>query len=125
MELIPNVVIKNSLAKHATYHNLITDLSSKIMISIPKLETLRMDPELTKLVSNSVENSIKNKDSDKFDKDAIVLQIINKLFDLTPEESSQIENQIEFLKNNKQIKKTSIAKQALKFSLDWVARKFL
>ena len=125
MEIIANVKLKNSLSKHTTYHNLITDLSSKILISIPKLETLKMDPELTKLVYNSVHNSISNKDSDKFDEDEIVLQIVNKLFNLTPEESDQVRSQIEFLKNNKQIKKTAISKQALKFAIGWINKKFL
>ena len=125
MEIIPHVKLKNNSNSHTIYLNLITDITAKIIIMIPQIEKLRNDVELTKLISNCVENSILSKDNDSLDKDEIVLQIIDKIFNLSELEKDQIKSQIIFLKNNKQIKKTSVIKQISKFSINWITKKIL
>ena len=96
MEIIPHVKLKNNLNSLTIYLNLITDITAKIIIMIPQIEKLRNDVELTKLISNCVENSILSKDNDSLDKDEIVLQIIDKIFNLSELEKDQIKSQIIF-----------------------------
>ena len=125
MEVVPNVKLKNSLNIHTVYLNLITDITAKILVMIPQIEKLRLDTELTKLISNCVENSVSSKDKNNLDIDEIVLQIIHKIFNLSDVESDQIRSQITFLKNNKQIKKASVIKTISKFTIAWVGKKIL
>ena len=125
MEVVPNVKLKNTLNTHTVYLNLITDITAKILVMIPQIEKLRLDPELCKLVYNCCENSLSSKDKANLDLDIVVLQIMDKIFNLSELESDQVKTQITFLKNNKQIKKTSVIKQIAKFSIAWISKKVL
>ena len=100
---IPPIVLKNSLQTHGIFeilHQKIVDELKKI----PNVLSLKLNSEMTALVSTLVENSV-TKDH-KVDKKKLVLQILTTVFSLLPAEVLQIGHQIEFLLDNKLIKKT-------------------
>ena len=61
------VTIKNTLQKHTKFYNLIDDITKKITTEIKCLEKLKLDPELTLLVCDLIENSISK--GNKYDVD--------------------------------------------------------
>lgn len=66
----------------------------------------RMNNEFLLLVCNLVEHMV-NKKKFKIDKKALVIDVLNAIFSLNPAEKTTAENNIEFLWNNKNIKKVS------------------
>ena len=63
-----------------------------------------MNPELSLLVCNIIENSISNNGkTHKIDKKQLAVEILSVPFNLTPNEINQIKDQIEFLYNNNKI----------------------
>ena len=76
---------------------------------IPNYETLKLDVELTLFLCNLCENIIADKGLKKFDKKAFVINLIKDLFsELSEEEIALYDGQIEFLWNNKRIKRVSL-----------------
>ena len=103
--LIPFVPIKNSIKKHILFFQSLEKISSSIISSIPQVEHLRLDPELTLAISTIVENVIPKKS--EIDKKALVVQILDKIFTLTDDEKTLIGSQIDYDYNNNKIIKIS------------------
>lgn len=125
MEVIPFVGLKNSLAQHSVFHTVVLQIVEKVKDLLPEIEKLRLDPELTKLICTAVKNLLSPKQEKEFDERELVVAVINRLFVLTDTELEQVRTQIEFLYNNKQIKRISILKKIRKEFLAWFSRKFL
>ena len=104
---IPDIYLKHSLDKHNVYYNLLKIISDKI-IAIPEFQKLKTETELVKLVSNLVENSVPK--GQKIDKKQLVIEIFQRVFNLNVVEQEILKNTIEFLFNNKLIKKISYKK---------------
>jgi hypothetical protein len=81
----------------------------KIRTEIPDIDELKLDVEVTKMVCNLVEDIIKKGNPFGIEKQALVLEILTKQFDLTAEEQHQVNQQITFLFDNGQIKKSKTA----------------
>ena len=99
---IPPIVLKNSLQTHGIFeilHQKIVDELKKI----PNVLSLKLNSEITALVSTLVENTVSK--HYKIDKKKLVLQILTTVFTLSAPEVLQIGHQIEFLLDNKLIKK--------------------
>jgi hypothetical protein len=99
---IPPIVLKHSLQTHGIFellHQKIVDELKKI----PNLLSLKLNSEMTALVSTLVENTV-NKDH-KIDKKKLVTQILTTAFLLSAQEILQVGHQIEFVLDNKLIKK--------------------
>ena len=65
-----------------------------------------MNPELTLLVCNIIENSISNNGTThKIDKKQLAVEILTVTFNLTAVEITQVKDQIDFLYNNGKIVK--------------------
>jgi len=106
---IPQLNLKHSINKHVQYHGILRGIVQKLDAEIPNIEELKLNPEVTKLVTNLVEDIIKKGNPFGIDKQQLVLEILTKQFNLTPEEQHQINQQITFLFDNGQIKKSKKA----------------
>jgi hypothetical protein len=103
---IPQLNLKHSINKHVQYHGIVRGIVQKIEDEIPELQNLKLNPEITKLVCNLVEEIIKKGNPFDIDKQQLVLEILTKQFNLTDDEKYQINQQITFLFDNGQNKKS-------------------
>ena len=106
---IPQLNLKHSIHKHVTYNGILRGIVQKLEAEIPELQDLKLNPEITKLVCSLVEDIIKKGNPFGIDKQSLVLEILIKQFDLTAEEQHQVNQQITFLFDNGQIKKSKKA----------------
>jgi len=106
---IPQLNLKHSIHKHVTYNGILRGIVQKLEAEIPELQDLKLNVEITKLVCSLVEDIIKKGNPFGIEKQTLVLEVLTKLFDLTPEEQYQINQQITFLFDNGQIKKSKKA----------------
>ena len=124
-DYIVDVPYDRSLEKHNIFNVLKSGIIDKIN-KIPDFQKLRMHPELTSLVCNIVENSIKNNSKNhKIDKKQLVLEILSAPFSLNINEMQYIKDQIDYLYTNKRIKALPILKVMLKSIDGWLQRKLL
>ena len=119
------ITIKNSLEKHTLYYNLLDDIIKKLSTEIKSIDKLRLDPELSLLICNLVENSIKTGNKNKIDKKQLVIQILAQLFNLNDSEQVIISQQIDFLIANNKIKKVKMIKNAKNFLSALLVKKLL
>jgi hypothetical protein len=102
---------------------------SKVVVekiqSIPRFnEELRNDLELILHICTIVENEFTQNKGKTIDKKKIVVDIVTKIFQLKPDEVTQLERHIEFLHSNGQIKKIPYyEKIALQLGA-WCLRRF-
>ena len=113
---IPQLNLKHSIHKHVTYKGIVLGIVEKIRTEIPDIDELKLDVEITKLVCNLVEDIIKKGNPFGIEKQALVLEILTKQFNLTAEEQHQVNQQITFLFDNGQIKKSKKAWLSLFFT---------
>ena len=113
---IPQLNLKHSIQKHVTYKGIVLGIVEKIRTEIPDIDELKLDVEITKLVCNLVEDIIKKGNPFGIEKQALVLEILTKQFNLTAEEQHQVNQQITFLFDNGQIKKSKKAWLSLFFT---------
>ena len=106
---IPQLNLKHSINKHVQYHGIVRWIVQKLEDEIPELQNLKLNPEITKLVCNLVEEIIKKGNPFDIDKQQLVLEILTKQFNLTDDEKYQINQQITFLFDNGQIKRSKKA----------------
>lgn len=125
MEIIPDVCLKNNLEKHFVFNNTVASLHEKLN-TIHDISKLRLDPELTLLVCNLVENTVGDNDKMKLDKKELVVLILAKVFpDMTDAEKESVKTQIQFLFNNGKIKKVKTSKKVWYYFKEWIKRRFL
>jgi hypothetical protein len=103
--------LKHNLLQESLINKIKNIVKEKIGdINLPKF---RMDPQLTLLVCELIINLGDElgltKDVNKND---LSLEILTSLYSLNPQEQQQIKQQIEFLSNNKQIKKVKLRKKS-------------
>ena len=67
------------------------------------------------MICNIVENSIHKGNKNKIDKKQLVCDCIQQLFCLQPQEIEAVKNQIDYLFNNKLIKKIPFLTKSYKF----------
>ena len=116
------VQFKNSLSKVCK----VADVSKAIVEQIKEknlnLNDLRFDLELTTYICNIIENEIAELEKDE--KIKIVQNIISQLYVLSDPDKSIIQSQIEYLVNNKKIKKIKTSKWVWKSTKNWFVKKF-
>ena len=116
------VPLKNSLALIVKKGNIIDTIVSQI-VEIPEFSSLKGDLEIAKYVCNIVEHLVSKKSG--IDKQDIVVQALTKVFNLNYEEQAVLRTTIQFLWDNKQIKKVGNIKIAMSSIGSWVTKKFL
>ena len=125
--LVPNVTdkitVKNSLFDDIKKSKIIETITKEIQ-KIPEHSKYRNDIELIKFSVNLAENMITEKKAGILKKE-IVSTVFQKLFNLNPTEIKSLSDTIEFLKNNKKIKKISVYKRLLKPFGKYILKKLL
>ena len=114
---LPNVQLKNSALSFVLENTLLKSIVDKIKL-IPQFDQLKNDIEITEHVCNLVENAITNnsKSSNPIDKKQLVIKIMTSLFNLNTEAEKKIVNQqIDYLINNKMIQKIPVLTKVLKY----------
>ena len=101
---IPALNLKHSIQKHVQYNGILRGVCHKLETEIPELQSLKLSPELTKLVANTIEAIVEKGNPFDIDKQQLVVEILTKEFLLSPDEQAQINQQINFLFDNGQIK---------------------
>ena len=122
-ELLPlGVLLKNKLKSHVKTQE-IFDKIFEIVSSISSVDTLKHHPEIELLTCTLVEYFIpKNKDN--VNKKELVVQILDKLFSLSDEETELLNKRIQFLYDNNLIKKVPLYKYVLLFTKDYLINIF-
>jgi len=69
---------------------------------------MKLHPQLVKLVCTIVENSINNNKKKKIDKKALVIEVLSEVFTLNANDKEVLSKDIDFLIDNKLIKKKTI-----------------
>jgi hypothetical protein len=119
-QIFPNVDLKNSLKTHFDKETLINKITSLIGF-IPNYQSLKLNVELTKLVSNIIEDELKN---DKVtNKNDLLVTVLTKVFNLSGDDINVLNQQLVFLKDNKQITGIPISKKYIKSATRWITRK--
>ncbi len=119
-EIFPNIDLKNSLKIHFDKETLINKITSLIGF-IPNYQSLKLDIELTKLVINIIEDELKNdKTTNKND---LLTTVLGRIFNLNGDELKVLNQQLEFLKNNKHIKGIPLSKKYIKSATRWITRR--
>ena len=122
-DYIVDIPFVNFLEKSNIY-NCIRDAIIQKIQKIPQLQNLRLNPELTLLVCNIIENSISNNGKNhKIDKKQLTVDILTPPFNLNAVEIQQLKDQIDFLYNNHQIVKISGLKKAVNSISGWFKKK--
>ncbi len=101
------VKFKNSLAIHSLVFGLIKRISFKIQ-EIENYQSLKMNPELTTYVLQCIKEEIaqmKKSLASKVDAKAILVEVLKNVFNLSDTEITQIEAQLDFIADNKLLKK--------------------
>ena len=115
--------LKHSLLQESLINKIKNIVKEKI--GDINLAKFRMDPQLTLLVCELIINLGDElgltKDVNKND---LSLEILSSLYSLNPQEQQQIKQQIDFLSNNKQIKKVKLSKKIWASVCAWVLKKF-
>jgi len=104
------VKFKNSLAIHNFIFGLIKRISYKIQ-EIENYQSLKMNPELTTYVLQCINEEIaqiKKNLASKIDVKAILTEVLKNVFKLSDTEITQIEAQLDFITDNKLIKKKGL-----------------
>ena len=116
--------LKHNLLQESLINKIKSIVKEKIGdINLPKF---RMDPQLTLLVCELIINLGDElgltKDVNKND---LSLEILSSLYSLNLQEQQQIKQQIEFLSNNKHIKKVKLSKKIWANLYTWLLKKIL
>lgn len=120
-----NVKMKHSLAIHNKEENIKHEIVKHIR-DIPNYQLLVDDPELLLWICNVVENAYTEYvDKVKPDKKELVITIMTLAFSLPKPEQERLDKAIQFLWNNKKIKRTALIKKAGRCLYSWLERRIL
>jgi hypothetical protein len=123
------VQVKNSLKNKKAVDDIVNIIINKIKADLTVDNNLKSSMELLTLVVTLVENLIDNKnkpDKKKVNKLNVLHDIYNKLFgNLTQQDLNIINQNIEYLLDNKLIKKYSFLKRIYKNFKYWLEKKGL
>lgn len=120
-----NVKMKHSLAIHNKEENIKHELV-KYIREIPNYQLLQHDPELLLWICNMVENSYTEYvDKVKPDKKELVMTIMTLAFNLRNEDQDALDKSVQFLWNNRKIKRTALVKKVGRCLYGWLERRIL
>jgi hypothetical protein len=113
---------KNHILKNWKTEEIKNQIIERIK-QFPNYSQYKADVEFLLMVCNLVEYLVNKKD--KISKKELLLEIYNNVFPLNPDEVKNIEANVDFLWNNKKIKKVSFYKLFKTNIYEWVKRKIL
>jgi len=110
---IPKIKLSNLVKSHYNFEVVREEIVNEFK-KIPKIEELKLNPELTKCLMGIVEQVIKP--SHKIDKKNLVIQILTELFALSEDEQVIISKDVDFIHINGLINSSStLLHRAFKF----------
>ena len=114
---------KNTLLSDKRFAD-VKEIILKRLQEFPNIDKYKFNNEFLSLACSLIEHLV-HKD-DKINKKELLLSIYDILFtEISLEDKQQISNNVEFLLDNKQIKKVSYYKLFKSTLSEWVSRKFL
>ena len=113
---------KFNLSKDVKKSEILNYLVSE-MCTIPDYMKYKLDTEFISYTCNIVENIVKKKHG--INKKELVINSFSKLFNITPKEQLIIENIVDFLWNNKRIKKIKKLSIYTGLIMKWLSKKIL
>jgi PBP1b-binding outer membrane lipoprotein LpoB len=120
LEIIP---VRNHLLKNLKIDDVKRQVIDRVQ-KFPNYQQYKADIEFLLLVANMLEHLIVK--ADKINKKEVLVEIYKQTFTgLKAEEITAIEQNIEFLWNNKKIKKVSYYKLFKTAITEWIKKKFL
>lgn len=123
IELISCLPLKNSLLKHAVFHDLKQTIIDKITSTIPEVQKIRLNHELTEIICNVVENL--SDSTIESDKRALAYDILEHIFHFNETEKNVILEKIQYTYDNNLIIRISFVKRWYRYTVDWFRKKFL
>ena len=112
---LPKFKLLNKLKLHCTYGSLVECIIEEIK-KIPDLNSLKMNPDLTKMICTVVEEICSDKKlKGKIEKKSLVVEVLQKSFDLNEEEQKLLSSNIDFICDNDMIKRISTCHKIFKF----------
>jgi hypothetical protein len=119
-DFFPNHELTGLLKDHFDSLSLVNRITAYVKL-IPEFNKLRLDPHLTALIRNIIEDEINGKE---INKDTVLMKTLQSIFpDLTEQEVAIIQQQIPFLQTFKLIKGIPFSKKLLKTTTRWIFRK--
>jgi len=120
-EIDTTIQLKGNLKKHMHYYSLLNQICD-LILKIPEIQKMKIhnsntiELELVLIVCNLIENAISpnNKKKLNIDKQQLCVDIFIKIFNLTPLDIITLQNQIQYLYNNKMIKRISFLIKAFR-----------
>lgn len=117
------VPVKNHLLKNLKVDEIKREIIERIQ-KFPNYNAYKNDVEFLLLVCNMIEHLVFKKD--KIDKKQLLTEIYKQVFNnLSVDEQKALEQNIEFLWNNKKIKKVSYYKLFKTGLIEWCKKRFL
>ena len=111
----------HSLNKFVKENNLVSKILVKFNL-MPNLQTLKFDIEMLSYISNVFENELPDHNVDE--KKAMIIRVMKLLFpSITAPDELIIAGQIQYLIDNKKIKKISTKKYLYKNIGSWIFRR--
>ena len=114
------VPVKNHLLKNVKVDEVKREIIERIK-KFPNYDVYKNDVEFLLLVCNMVEHLVIKKD--KIDKKQLLVEIYNNVFSLNSDEVNAISQNVEFLWNNKKIKKVSYYKLFKTGLTEWIKKR--
>lgn len=118
LQIIP---LRNNLLIDFTYNDIKVKVINRLIELHLNQSKYKNDTEFLNLVCNLIEHLVKK--SDKINKKQLVITIYCELFQTSEEEKEMISNNIEYLCNNKIIKKISYYKLFKTSFKEWFKKK--
>ena len=116
-----HIELSHTLEKFVKENDLVSKLLAKFQ-NMNNIYTLKFDIEILSYISNVIENELVDHDADE--KKVIIMKIMKLIFTtITAPEELIIVGQINYLVNNKRIKKVSTKKYLYKSVGSWICRR--
>jgi hypothetical protein len=105
---LPKIKYYQTMKSHRLYKMTKKKVEEGIQAEIPDLKSeFHLSIAVTLIVANLIEDLIQNNSKYKIDKKALTICILTDIFELTPKEELQIVDQIDFLHESNQIRRSS------------------
>ena len=122
MSLEPLVPLKNSLKQSAKFQTISDKIVENLKV-IPELDSHKHSVELVQYVCNLIELYVKGKY--KINKENLLIFTLNRLISLNEEDTLFIKQTIQYLLDNKLVKKATVLKKGFEFAKGFVKKRII
>jgi hypothetical protein len=114
---LPNVKLKNSLENFVSQNTLVKQIVDFVKLNFENYDSLKYDLEFLEYILTLIKNVIKTKkQKNEIDKKEIIIKIFQTLYGrLEDNDKKALTNHVDYLINNKIIKKLKYYKKIIKY----------